>query len=117
MRRIGGDPWTFRTSTDPNIDFCVWVLLEDGLRVPPFDRHADGSGFLRAAGLDRDSWTGWFIAEVQTANARQDAPLTHSTHERSRAQATVDAWQLVYRDEPPSRAEFERVRRAVMETA
>ena len=41
------------------VDFCVWVLLRDGLLVPPFDSHPDGSGELRAAGLTAPGWRAW----------------------------------------------------------
>jgi hypothetical protein len=42
------------------IDFCVWALIADGLRVPPFDVHPPGSGELQAAGLTAPEWQGWF---------------------------------------------------------
>src|SRR5437764_494196 len=44
--------------------FCVWVLRRDGLLVPPFDRHQDGDGALRAAGLTAEDWSAWFAAVV-----------------------------------------------------
>lgn len=36
--------------------FCVWLLLYDGMSVPPFDRHEDGSGLLRLHGLRPPTW-------------------------------------------------------------
>ena len=41
------------------LDFCVRVLEIDGLKVPPFTRHADGDGRLRALGLREGNWTVW----------------------------------------------------------
>ncbi len=46
------------------VDFCIWVLEVDGLRVPPFDSHADGDGSLRTAGLDASEWQSWLIRIV-----------------------------------------------------
>ncbi len=43
--------------------FVVWVLMDDGLRVPPFDVHPDGSGRLRSLGLDNRVWRRW-LTEV-----------------------------------------------------
>lgn len=60
MFRLGEEnPWFFHTETDRNVDFCIWVLEVDGLRVPPFEYHAEGNGSLRAAGLDEESWQEW----------------------------------------------------------
>lgn len=41
------------------IDFCVWVLEQDGLRVSPFDQHPDGDGSLRARGMTAETWLDW----------------------------------------------------------
>ena len=38
------------------IDFCVWVLEKDGLRVAPFDQHPDGDGSLRSRGMTAEAW-------------------------------------------------------------
>jgi hypothetical protein len=64
MWKIGGDTWTYSTACDPDIDLCVWALRRDGLRVPPFDRHPEGDGRLRAAGLTADGWWAWFTTVV-----------------------------------------------------
>jgi hypothetical protein len=32
--------------TSLSIDFAVWILLQDGLHVPPFDKHNDGNKVL-----------------------------------------------------------------------
>ncbi len=54
-----GYTWHVSLGPDPDLDFCVWVLERDGLRVAPFDRHADGDGSLRAAGLAPEAWRAW----------------------------------------------------------
>ena len=54
---LGG--WHYGTGFAGGVDFCLWVLEQDGLRVPPFDRHPDGDGRLREAGLDADAWFAW----------------------------------------------------------
>jgi hypothetical protein len=65
--RVGGDSWTFSTATNRDVEFCVWTLLRDGLQVPPFDRHPDGDGGLRGAGLTAAAWWTWFTAVVDGA--------------------------------------------------
>ena len=65
-----GDTWTFSTNDNPEIMFCVWVLRRDGLRVPPFDRHGDGDGALRAAGLTAENWSAWFAAVIAEVAGR-----------------------------------------------
>jgi len=56
MIPIGGDSWRVNISTDRNIDFAVWALRCDGLRVAGFDSHPGGGGALRAAGLTEANW-------------------------------------------------------------
>ena len=61
MFRVGTkNPWSFSQGFNRPIDFCVWALEVDGLRVPPFEQHPDGDGSLRAAGLDIEIWRTWF---------------------------------------------------------
>lgn len=43
----------------PQVDFCIWVLEQDGLRVPPFDCHPPGNGSLQIRGMDADAWRLW----------------------------------------------------------
>ena len=43
----------------PQVDFCIWVLEQDGLQVPPFDCHSAGDGRLQARGMDADAWRLW----------------------------------------------------------
>lgn len=66
-------PWIWIEVVEPAIDFCVWVLLADGLRVPPFNLHSGGSGGLRAVGLDESTWREWFerVVAAQRALSQQ----------------------------------------------
>jgi hypothetical protein len=50
------DPWTWSMDVERSVDFCVYALRRDGLRVTPFDRHPEGDGSLRTNGLDAESW-------------------------------------------------------------
>jgi len=59
----------FSTRGHPEVDFCVWALRRDGLRVPPFDQHADGDASLRDAGLTAANWWTWLTAVVAAAAA------------------------------------------------
>lgn len=51
--------WGFSSGFNLRVDFCIWVLELDGLQVSPFNRHRDGSGNLRARGMNSDSWQSW----------------------------------------------------------
>lgn len=42
------------------VDFAVWVLIYDGLRVQPFNSHGEGFNDLQALGLNQRSWSLWF---------------------------------------------------------
>jgi hypothetical protein len=64
MWPIGGDIWTFSIRDHPEVDFCVWSLRRDGLRLTPFDRHSDGDASLRNAGLTAAAWWAWLTAVV-----------------------------------------------------
>lgn len=60
------DDWLFHFGFSLPVDFCVWVLETDGLRVPPFDQHLDGNGTLRAVGLTAPDWWNWFAGTVSS---------------------------------------------------
>jgi hypothetical protein len=65
MFRAGAsDGWFWSEAASPPISFCVHALVQDGLRVPPFDRHPEGDGTLRARGLDAHTWSAWLSAVV-----------------------------------------------------
>jgi hypothetical protein len=72
MMLLRSSSWHYRLGPDPDVDFCVWVIEQDGLPVPPFDRRPDGDGALRAAGLDAASWRRWFIRSIAAINERRD---------------------------------------------
>jgi hypothetical protein len=62
FREGSTDRWQWSADLHEGINFCAWVLLQDGLRVPPFDRHPPGDGRLQAAGLEADAWRSWLTA-------------------------------------------------------
>lgn len=81
-------PLVWTETAEQAIDFCVWVLLADGLRVPPFDRHSGGSGALTTAGLTAPDWRRWLgkVVAAQTARSqllRTVGLLNMTTNERS----------------------------------
>jgi hypothetical protein len=59
------DPWLWSYGFESTIDFCVWALETDGLRVPPFDQHPDGNGELRLRGLTAAAREAWFREVVR----------------------------------------------------
>ena len=59
------DGWHWAEDAFPPVAFCVRVLVLDGLSVPPFDRHPDGDGGLRALGLSTDLWREWLAAVLR----------------------------------------------------
>lgn len=63
------DRWTWSMDVERSVDFCVYALRRDGLRVAPFDQHPEGDGRLRANGLDAESWRTW-LTSVLDAHAR-----------------------------------------------
>jgi hypothetical protein len=69
------DPWDWSFGFNATLDVCVWALESDGLRVPPFDRHPDGDGALRMAGLTEESWLDWFreVIRLQGDDAAHEA--------------------------------------------
>ncbi len=67
-------PWFVSHGFNMMVDFCVWALEWDGLRAPPFDHHADGTGALRAAGLDADGWRAWLDGVVALQAAQAASP-------------------------------------------
>lgn len=67
------DDWSFAGGfREPSLDFCLWVLQVDGLRVPPFDQHPDGDGSLRAIGLTASDWQVWFLRVIDPEQRERD---------------------------------------------
>jgi hypothetical protein len=56
--------WHWSEDAFAPANFCVLALVRDGLRVPPFDQHADGDGALRTLGLDQNGWLEWVKAVI-----------------------------------------------------
>jgi hypothetical protein len=53
------DRWSWEEDAFPPVAFCIRALVLDGLRVSPFDRHAEGDAELRKLGLDATLWHQW----------------------------------------------------------
>lgn len=45
--------------TSLSIDFAIWILLQDGLHVPPFDKHLNSKNVLKSLGMAPHSWYEW----------------------------------------------------------
>jgi hypothetical protein len=69
------DRWSWSEDAFEPLDFCVRTLVLDGLRVPPFDRHRDGDGALRAAGLNPPAWREWVEAVIRHRSALSAAAV------------------------------------------
>ena len=86
-------PWSWSADLNAALNFCVWVLLVDGLHAPPFDRHPAGDGRLRAVGLDPAGWRAWLEAvlnaQAQLATATPWPPSLDLVH---RALDAPDLW-------------------------
>jgi len=50
--------------TSAKIDFCIAVLLKDGLKVSPFSVHPIGNGQLQEKGLTAETWCSWLARVV-----------------------------------------------------
>ncbi|MFB2771929.1 hypothetical protein ACE1AT_21970 [Pelatocladus sp. BLCC-F211] len=48
-----------RVGNSSQIDFAFWILLQDGLHVPPFDKHTGGNLCLQQHAMDAQSWYNW----------------------------------------------------------
>lgn len=86
-------PWALKESFSPEIDFCIWVLEVDGLRVPPFDRHAEGDGSLRARSMNAEDWQSWVTRIVLLLDQRL---LWHIEDQQSSVASSLKklkAWQ------------------------
>ncbi|HEX9560338.1 MAG TPA: hypothetical protein VGA76_03825, partial [Candidatus Dormibacteraeota bacterium] len=56
--------WTVHVRTP--LDFPVWILTLDGMRVEGFDKHEDGSGELRDFGMTPNLWHDWVCNAMQS---------------------------------------------------
>lgn len=48
-----------RIGSSPYIDFALWILVQDGLHVPPFDKHTGGNEVLQSLGMTPLCWNDW----------------------------------------------------------
>jgi hypothetical protein len=55
----GSRGWQWMMQYDRALDFAVAELVEDGLLVPPFDKHPTRVGVLQKSGLTAAKWTVW----------------------------------------------------------
>src|SRR5215831_7984107 len=88
--------WGFGMTTSGDVNFCVGALLRDGLRVAPFERHPEGDGRLRAAGMTWDHWRRWYERVVSDEVVREAQRLLRSGSPSSPsagvARSTVELW-------------------------
>lgn len=63
-------PWGLNSGCNSNVDFCIWVLQVDGLRVPSFNHHPIGNQILQQVGFDAQTWNTWFTKVVATEDDR-----------------------------------------------
>jgi hypothetical protein len=50
------------------VEFPVWLLCKDGLKVPPFSHHETGDESLQNLGMDAASWERWFRRVISAHN-------------------------------------------------
>lgn len=60
--------WGYDLGKVSEINFCIWILLSDGLKVAPFQYHPDGTSELRQLGLTAEAWNAWFYKVVYCQN-------------------------------------------------
>ncbi|MCC5640026.1 hypothetical protein LC593_30195 [Nostoc sp. CHAB 5844] len=63
-------PWALNISFNSRIDFCVWVLLNCGVQIPPFKHHNSVHQSLLSLSLDAASWYTWLLLVVATQDGR-----------------------------------------------
>jgi hypothetical protein len=64
------EPFVIHSGFNQMVDFCVWILERDGLKVPPFSHHPEGSAELREQGLNSANWSIWFERIIRTQDQR-----------------------------------------------
>lgn len=68
--------WNFSHGFNMMVDFCIYILQVDGVRVSPFDLHSEGNGILRMRGFTTDDWHLW-LGEVVSLQDQQRATTYH----------------------------------------
>ncbi|NEO85414.1 MAG: hypothetical protein F6J87_14365 [Spirulina sp. SIO3F2] len=95
--------WCFDIGSNHKVDFCLWALQWDGLRVAPFQSHPDGTAELRNLGLNAQDWITWFYKVVYSQNSQL---LGVSTEEAKQAviEHNLEALEILWQQSPQSRA-------------
>jgi len=88
MFRDPADHWHYSEDRSRAVDFCVRVLILDGLHVPPFDAHPGRSRALDCSDLTPTVWLQWLF-EVVTGQGRI-RELTVKLAGKSSAPSTAD---------------------------
>jgi hypothetical protein len=64
------NPFAVNSGFNPNVDFCIWILEQDGLQVPPFSYHPNGNSRFRELGLSATDWLKWFGKIIKSQDQR-----------------------------------------------
>lgn len=75
------DQWQWHEGLSSLANVCVYALVRDGMRVPPFTQHPDGDNSLRRSGLTPMLWRRWLEAvlkEMRRHELGQDAQMAPS---------------------------------------
>lgn len=105
----GERSWHWSSDVDVGVSFCVWTLRVDGLAVPPFDQHPQGSQALQQAGLTAEGWREWVCAAIAAENPTTAWPGPPAVREAleplwqryERWDGQVWKWQQVSTHLPP----------------
>lgn len=74
------------------IDFALWVLLQDGLRVAPFDKHAGGNEVLQSLGMTAENWYSW----LKLMMVRHDGRLVcHVPNIKASSEERVESFRQI----------------------
>ena len=55
--------WRLSYGFNISVDFCIWILEEQGLQISPFDEHSSKDSALKEKGMNAENWRSW-LAEV-----------------------------------------------------
>jgi hypothetical protein len=93
MFRDPADHWHYSEDRSLAVDFCVRVLILDGLHVPPFDAHPGRSHGLDCSDLTPTVWLKWLFEVV--AGQGRIRELTVKLAGKSSAPSTADRTQVL----------------------
>ncbi len=60
--------FSYQSSGSLAVEFPVWLLCKDGLKVPPFSHHESDDKSLQLLGMDAALWERWFRRVVSAQN-------------------------------------------------